>query len=78
MQISLFIKVQLFHQFCTHSSMGTNILQCEKMFIKYQYEVARCVQLYPDNVLSQSDLIFIYYFIVLILLDLMKFGIFLK
>lgn len=35
MQIFLFIKAQLFHEFCMHSSMWTNILQCGKMFIKY-------------------------------------------
>lgn len=48
------------------------------MFIKYQDEAARCIQLYPYNTISQSDLIFIYYFMVLILVDLMEFGIFSK
>lgn len=54
------------------------IFQCEKMFINYQYEAARCIQLYPYNAVSQSDLILIYYFTALILLDLMEFGIFTK
>lgn len=73
MQISLFIKAQLFHQFCTHGSVGPNLLQGEKVFIKYQFEAARCTQLYPYNVISQSDLIFTYYFTALILLDLIYF-----
>ena len=50
--------------------------QREKMFINYQYEAPRCIQLYPYNAISQSGLIFIYYFTALILLDLMEFGIF--
>lgn len=79
MQISLFMKAQLFHQFCIHSSVRTdNYIAVEKMFIKYQYEAARCIQLYPYNTISQSDLIFIYYFMVLILEDLIEFGIFSK
>ena len=48
------------------------------MFFNHQYEAARCIQLYPYNAISQSGLIFIYYFTALILLDLMEFGIFSK
>lgn len=48
------------------------------MFIKPQDEAAKCIQLCPYNVISQSDLIFIYYFMVFILLNLMQFGIFSK
>lgn len=54
------------------------ILHREKMFIKCQYEAARCIQLYSYDAISQSDLIFIYSFTVLILLDVMEFGIFSK
>lgn len=79
MQMSLFIKAQLFHQLAYIVQRGLIIIfQCEKMFINYQYEAARCIQLYPYNAVSQSDLIFIYYFTALILLDLMEFGIFTK
>lgn len=78
MQISLFIKAQLFHQFCIHSSVRTDNYIAMWKNVYYQDEAVRCIQLYPYNTISQSDLIFIYYFMILILVDLMEFGIFSK